>query len=492
MQLIDWLDNSGHRLSTGAPNSSGTVRALQPGTNATASVFDGAGVPLTQPVELDAGGRATVYTDSPVDLEFEDADGANVGNVSLANVHGAESVSVDNAGFTGGYLDTLLTAALTSFNGQDWKLKESAGATARGLADTVFGIQIPAKGFGAAGDGLTVDTSAIQIAINRCSARGGGRVYLDPGTYLLDAQLTLPANVSLIGAGSAVSILKQTNATANGILVSAAGVGNNTVQGIAVTHSTTSTGIGISCVSTSRILLQDVHVVTAKFATGVKFDACLNTSVQDSFINSKAAGRAVYYTTSGSQHLLLNTDLGASGGSCVEYDVGGGGGKGVILGCSFSAGTTGVVFTSGVVFRVIACTGLFNESVTTAFSVVGTDPGLYQHGNDVDGYTVNVASGATFTPDRLRGNDIRARMTSTGVACPVAAPTPNPAATARNVDLTLTLYNNAGGAITGWSLNAIYHVSAAPSSVDGDLTVYRLRWDADASVWRQISRSVST
>jgi len=40
------------------------------------------------------------------------------------------------------------------------------------------------KEFGAAGDGITKDTAAIQAAIDAASAAGGGIVFLDPGTYL--------------------------------------------------------------------------------------------------------------------------------------------------------------------------------------------------------------------------------------------------------------------------------------------------------------------
>jgi hypothetical protein len=49
---------------------------------------------------------------------------------------------------------------------------------------------------GAAGDGKTKDTAAIQNAIDRCSGSGGGIVYLAPGTYL-SGTLVLKSNVTL-------------------------------------------------------------------------------------------------------------------------------------------------------------------------------------------------------------------------------------------------------------------------------------------------------
>ncbi len=49
---------------------------------------------------------------------------------------------------------------------------------------------------GAQANGQTFDTEAIQAAIDRCHAQGGGRVVLEPGTYL-SRTLRLTSNVSL-------------------------------------------------------------------------------------------------------------------------------------------------------------------------------------------------------------------------------------------------------------------------------------------------------
>ena len=74
--------------------------------------------------------------------------------------------------------------------------------------------------FGAVGDGVTDDTSAIQAAIDACRTAGGGVVYLPPGTYQLVHRLlavygddlayclTVPSNVTIKGAGAHATILK--------------------------------------------------------------------------------------------------------------------------------------------------------------------------------------------------------------------------------------------------------------------------------------------
>lgn len=56
--------------------------------------------------------------------------------------------------------------------------------------------------FGAVGDGVTLDTHAIQTAIDTCYEAGGGTVYFAPGKYL-SGTLKIKSNISLYLAGSA-------------------------------------------------------------------------------------------------------------------------------------------------------------------------------------------------------------------------------------------------------------------------------------------------
>ncbi len=59
----------------------------------------------------------------------------------------------------------------------------------------------PVQSFGAKGDESTDDTTAIQLAIDTCSADGGGVVYFAPGGYKITTALTLPSGVNLVGSG---------------------------------------------------------------------------------------------------------------------------------------------------------------------------------------------------------------------------------------------------------------------------------------------------
>ena len=67
---------------------------------------------------------------------------------------------------------------------------------------------ISIKDYGATGDGVTDDTTAIQNAINACNTQGGGVVYVPYGTYVF-TQLAMAgmAKVQLFGSGPG-SVLK--------------------------------------------------------------------------------------------------------------------------------------------------------------------------------------------------------------------------------------------------------------------------------------------
>ncbi len=64
--------------------------------------------------------------------------------------------------------------------------------------------------YGAAGDGSTDDTAAIQAAIT-AAATGSGIVYLPAGIYIISANLTIAATTRFIGDGKALSQIKATS-----------------------------------------------------------------------------------------------------------------------------------------------------------------------------------------------------------------------------------------------------------------------------------------
>jgi hypothetical protein len=91
-----------------------------------------------------------------------------------------------------------------------------------------FNVKDPA--YGAVGDGVADDTTALQAAITAAQTAGGGVVYIPEGVYKITAALTVTApNVHLIGAGwdqatlTSGSIIKAGAAITHIVSVSSAG-----------------------------------------------------------------------------------------------------------------------------------------------------------------------------------------------------------------------------------------------------------------------------
>ncbi|MET7477642.1 glycosyl hydrolase family 28-related protein [Streptomyces sp. NPDC005648] len=79
----------------------------------------------------------------------------------------------------------------------------------------LVGFKTP-QDYGAVGDGVNDDTTAIQAAINSLPS-GGGTIFFPSGTYNLTSALTITSDISLRGQGAQSSILHQTSTTAHGV-----------------------------------------------------------------------------------------------------------------------------------------------------------------------------------------------------------------------------------------------------------------------------------
>jgi len=91
---------------------------------------------------------------------------------------------------------------------------DDAGASSR-----IFDI----RKFGAQGDGKTLDTAAINKAIDACNSAGGGTVYLGPGVYLSgtvilksNVTLYLEAGATLLGSSNLLDYTSVPGPSANG------------------------------------------------------------------------------------------------------------------------------------------------------------------------------------------------------------------------------------------------------------------------------------
>lgn len=505
--LVSPLSISGSRLTDGTPNASGTVYFFQPGGNTPVNVYADAAATtiVTQPVTLGAGGKlptqyaAGIFTTQPVRMLIQDANGTTVtDNVFIPATAG--NVGVDNDGFSDSTLDDVLTDAFTSVGGTDWKYKESGGATARTIKAKFAEIWISVKDFGAVGDGVAIDTTAIQSAVNRAIALGGAVVFFPGGTYKIDAVITVSSGsgVRLLGAGIGVTVITSTHATANVFTFSSsneAGVARMTISNSAV-----STGAAIAASACLNFVVDSVRTID-DYGYGLDVSGASCVTVDRFFVSAVTRGIRLNLTASGNALIaaiirsstIIATDAASSG---LEFN-------GVITvvnvyGSYIQGGTNSVLFNSAMNVGSGPFTFVGNAIYTTgvtAFQMTGlaTAPIFRQYNNGAatDGYTTTVASGATVTPTWNKGQHIRIRVTSTGVAYTIAAPTPVPSGI-RGLELIIDVYNNAGGAITAGSGFAANYHCTAPSLVDTEHTTYLFVWDDDSSVWREVSRSVTT
>lgn len=83
----------------------------------------------------------------------------------------------------------------------------STGRLSASALANKFGMYRNVKDYGAKGDGVADDTTAIQAALNA----GPGTVFAPGGTYIHTNTIRVPSNVSLIGEGIEATIFKMKN-----------------------------------------------------------------------------------------------------------------------------------------------------------------------------------------------------------------------------------------------------------------------------------------
>lgn len=94
------------------------------------------------------------------------------------------------------------------------------------IADYLAGLVFNVKAYGAKGDGVTDDTTAIQAAIDACAAAGGGVVFFPRGVYNIMSGLTIKAKVNLAGISARESIIRW-NSNSNGTMLNTTNVPMN-------------------------------------------------------------------------------------------------------------------------------------------------------------------------------------------------------------------------------------------------------------------------
>jgi len=145
----------------------------------------------------------------------------------------------------------------------------------------LFGLQgyvgVPVKMFGAKGDGVTDDTTAIQSAINSL-ANTGGTIYFGTGTYIISGTLNITtAGIRLVGTGRPTTFIKTTSTTLSAISVSASYVEIDSM-GVLGPGSVTTSGAAIALVSAQGCKLTNLYI--AEMYQGILLNGSTNCLVQ--------------------------------------------------------------------------------------------------------------------------------------------------------------------------------------------------------------------
>ncbi len=456
--LVAWLAYDGARKSDGTAVASGSAYFYQPGTTATQiSIYsdeDGL-VALSQPVTLDAAGRAVVYTQAPARVLIQDASGVTVRDEERVNTIAASQVEVTNAGFTGTSLtsgalvaggrtdlNTVLTSLYTTFNSADAKVKPTGTATGRYLY-TLLGRWLSPGDFGALGDDSNDDTSAWQQCLTSAASTNKS-IWIDPGTYRISTGLGLTgasaAGLVIEGANRATCIIKNMSATNDALTfdLSSAIESHITLRNFTITANTTSTGSAIVLVNGDGVRLERMNVALHRIgyhASAVAFPYfhdCLVTST-----DSNSAGRGFKVGLHATMENCRVIDAGAGRGFSIEDDFS------VARDCKVIAAATGIGFvvagddcavercfaggaatgiSVGAVARAYIVGNKFGTNSTIDLSINGSATSAIEHSNSYAGITDSAGTGHAFLNSRRKLN---LRVTPSSSSASTATLTPS-------------------------------------------------------------------
>lgn len=200
-------------------------------------------------------------------------------------------------------------------------------------ADGAWWIYVPSlsganvKAFGAKGDGVTADTTAVQNALT-FAANSNGVVYIPASaTFYVLGQLTVPANVWLIGDSQQASQLLQTNLTGNFLTLGA----SSGLSALSIVSQSAVTAGAAIYINGNGVKLFDFTIYATgtgsqKFYAGIQFDP---VNGGEYWIDDFTAVGCFYPILSGSPGnttsvtpplgIVSNGQLSAiTGGTCIE------------------------------------------------------------------------------------------------------------------------------------------------------------------------------
>ena len=211
----------------GVPLSGGLLYTYAAGTTAAAATYTSiTGLSAnSNPIVLDAGGRVPneiwLTVNTSYKFVLQDANAVLIGTWdNIPGISSADTLAANLANQS----NIALGDALIGFK-QTYSLGIMPGAVGKTLNDKMQDL-VSVKDFGAVGDGVADDTTAIQAGID-LACQYGGNVYLPAGTYKISSALVFSMNSgttdpvkrpSMCGDGMGATTIYQ-SANANGIEV---------------------------------------------------------------------------------------------------------------------------------------------------------------------------------------------------------------------------------------------------------------------------------
>lgn len=269
------------------------------------------------------------------------------------------------------------------------------------LKGKVFSV----RDYGAKGDGVTSDQTAVAAAIS-AAAVAGGTVWFPDGTYLVTG-LTMADNITLLGNGKMRSVIKSsTNAPILNCNVSCSKliIQNLNVQGSDNAAHTSQVGINLAGASVANIELLSVYIEDTG-STGLYIGSNANPLFTNTFneveVDNPKNGLAIDYDTPGPASTFRELYIHTVGTNGVGMRVRRG-----TLSCQACNGIDGAA--TGTTWVIVGQeSGVGGDTTTSAAVFTLHDSNLESwksYGIQVRGGSiVNLTGGTTFSGDGTTG-----------------------------------------------------------------------------------------
>lgn len=316
--------------------------------------------------------------------------------------------------------------------------------------------------YGAAGNGTTDDTTAVQNAANAVAAAGGGTLFLPPGNFKLSSALSLTGanTVSLLGVGPGISILTQSSTSANGITYNPTSLTAAAMQNLSVVGPGSGTGIGILMEANggagSAVSCNLENVTVSGFGShNLELVGGVGCSLDT--VNSASSGGHCFFLSGGTGNVLENCFANGSGTTQQGFQL------------------TSASYATLDGCKAFGCGGGFQITGGSANSITGCGADTIVAANGQDGSGFKINGGTVHTLSSCYSNINRARafyVTGNAVAAMItnvqeAAPSSATASIQVDAGSTAALAGNSLVTATSLAAGTTGNMITGPASVYG-------------------------